>query len=383
MRRCARRVQVLAHAVLEHAHVDPGIGFRHADALGEQAEAAGREAAPARADKGGHPRIVPAVDVALVHHLDEPPLGQHHAGEVEPRELVLLRQRARQLPAVGQFLDHPVVERAVVLELERADRVGDALQRVGDAVRVVVERVDAPLVAGAVMGFVPDPVDRRVAHVEVGARHVDLQAQHVRAVRKLARAHPAEQIEVLRDRALAVARRRPGLGQRAARRAHLVGRLAVDIGEPVLDEPLGERVELVVVVRRVVAVLAPVEAQPADGIRDRILVLDVLLRRIGVVVTQVAAAAVFRGEAEIEADRLRVPVMQVAVGLGGEPRDHPPAVLARPIVLGDDGAQEIGRRGGVARGARPRGVGGVAGFGRERSGGFGALRRRSISHGRS
>ena len=136
----------------------------------------------------------------------------------------------------------------------------------------------------------------------------------------------------------------PGLGQRAAQRAHLVGRRALHVGEVVLDEPLGERVELVVVVGRVVAVGAPVEAEPAHRVGDRRLEFDVLLRRIGVVEAEVAAAAVLGGEAEIQDDRLRVTVMQVAVGLGRKPRDDLAAVFAGAIVLGDDGAQEIGRR---------------------------------------
>lgn len=41
---------------------------------------------------------------------------------------------------------HPVVRVPPRLELERADGVVDVLQRVDDAVRVVVGRVDAPLV---------------------------------------------------------------------------------------------------------------------------------------------------------------------------------------------------------------------------------------------
>ena len=74
-------------------------------------------------------------------------------------------------------LDDPVVELAVALELERADRVRDALERVLEAVREVVERVDAPRVAGAVVMRVLDAEDRRVAHLHVGRRHVDLRAQ--------------------------------------------------------------------------------------------------------------------------------------------------------------------------------------------------------------
>ena len=127
------RVQVLAHAVFQHAHVDPRIGLRHADALGEEAEAFGREAAAARADERRHPRIVPAVDVVLLDELDQLALRQQDVGQVEAGELVLLRQRPRELPAFGEPREHPVVQRPMVLELERADRVRDPLERVGDA----------------------------------------------------------------------------------------------------------------------------------------------------------------------------------------------------------------------------------------------------------
>ena len=140
-------------------------------------------------------------------------------GEVEAGELVLLRQRPRELPALGEPRQHPVVQRAMVLEFERANRVRDALERVGDAMRVVVERIDAPLVAGAVVRRVADPVDRRVAHVDVRAREVDLEPQHVRAVRKLAGLHPPEEIEILGDAAAAVDARpaRPRSACREAR----------------------------------------------------------------------------------------------------------------------------------------------------------------------
>ena len=45
------------------------------------------------------------------------------------------------------------------------------------AVREVVHRIDAPLVAGAVMLGVQDAVHHRVAHVQIGRGHVDLGAQ--------------------------------------------------------------------------------------------------------------------------------------------------------------------------------------------------------------
>ena len=171
----------------------------------------------------------------------------------------------------------------MILELQRAERVRDALDRVRQRVREVVHRVDAPGVAGAVVRRAPDAVERRVAHVDVGRRHVDLRPQRVGAVRELARAHPAEQIEVLRDGPVPVRALAPGLGQRAAVLAHLLGRQVVDVGQALLDELLRPEIELLEVVGRVELAPFPVESEPAHVFADGIDVLDVLLRRVRVV----------------------------------------------------------------------------------------------------
>ena len=152
------------------------------------------------------------------------PLAHHRVGEVQPRELDLPRTRRH-----GQVVDQPVVQRPVILELQRAQRMRDVLERVRRRMREVVHRIDAPRVAGAMVMRVPDAVEHRVAHVDVRRRHVDLRAQHVCAVRELAGAHPREQIEVLRDRAIAIGALASGLGQRAAVLADLVGAQAVDV----------------------------------------------------------------------------------------------------------------------------------------------------------
>src|SRR5206468_9099172 len=269
---------------------------------------------------------------SLFDELDESPLGKDDIGEVEPREFVLLRQWPLELASIGKLLDDPVVKRAMILELERADRMRDPLERVTDTVRVVVQRIYAPLVAGAVMSRVPDPIDRRIAHVDVGARHVDLEPQHVRAVGKLARTHAPKKIEVFGSGTVAPGTRAPGFGQRPAQRTHLLGRLAVDVGKAVLDKPLGETIQSVVIVGRMIAVLAPVVTQPAYGARDRILVFDILFERVGVVVPKMTHAAVFRGEAEVEADRLCVPVVKITIGLGRKARDHSATIFAGPVI---------------------------------------------------
>ena len=194
-------VHHFAHRVFKQHVIDQRVVFGNTDAFGEQAETFGRVAAPAGADQRRHARVVPAVDVLFVDQLDQLALGQHDVGQVEAREFDLLRQRALQQATFGEAFEQPVVERALVFEFERADRMGDAFERILDRVREGVHRVDAILVAGVVMGGVADAVDRRIAQVDVGRRHVDLCPQDMRAVGELASLHALEQVDVLGYRA--------------------------------------------------------------------------------------------------------------------------------------------------------------------------------------
>ena len=83
---------------------------------------------------------------------------------------------------------------------------------------VVVHRVDAPGVARAVVVRVLDAVQQRIAQVHVWRGHVDLGAQHVLAVREIARCFlsgagltiPGELARVT-----GLSRREAGLGNRA------------------------------------------------------------------------------------------------------------------------------------------------------------------------
>ena len=179
-----------------------------------------------------------------------------------------------------------------------------------------------------------------IAQVHVGRRHVDLRAQHACTVGELASAHAAEQVEVLLHRTIAIGRVLAGLGQRAALAAHLIGRRVVDIGLAFADQILGPFVELLEIIRRMIQVLAPVEAQPVHVALDRVDELLLLLGRVGVVETQMAAAAVFLRHAEVQADRLGVADMQIAVRLRREAGDHARHAARFEVGL-DDVANEI------------------------------------------
>ncbi len=75
-----------------------------------------------------------------------------------------------------------------------------------------------------------DSVHHRIAQLHVLVLHVDLGAQHPRAVGELAGAHASEQIEVLLDAAIAMRRLDARLAVAAALGPDRVAVLVVDVG---------------------------------------------------------------------------------------------------------------------------------------------------------
>ncbi len=261
--------------MLEQRHVDEAVSLGDADALAEGPDRLGRVSAPPQTGERRHARVVPARHVLALDELPQLALGRDGVREVELGELDLLGPRVE-----GHLVEKPVVERPVVLELERADRMRHALDGVGVAVRKVVHRIDAPRVARAVVVLAPDAVHHRVAQVLVGRFHVDLRPEHVRSVGELAGAHALEEVEVLGHRPVAVGAHAARLVEAAAALAHLFERLAVDVRLARFDELEGDLVELLEVVRREVQARTPVEAEPAHVFLDGADVL-VFLRRSG------------------------------------------------------------------------------------------------------
>ena len=153
-------------------------------------------------------------------------------------------------------------------------------------------------------------------------------------------AHPGEEVEVLLHGSVAPRARPARLGQRPAMLSDLVGGQVVDVGQPGTDQMPRPFVELLEVVRGVMEVLAPVEAEPAHVGLDRVDVLLLLLRRVRVVEAQVATPAELGGDPEVQADRLRVADVEIAVGLRREARDDR-VPRTRAQVLGHDVADEV------------------------------------------
>ena len=185
----------------------------------------------------------------------------------------------------------------------------------------VIHRIDAPLVARLMVGDMRDSVDDRVAHIDVRARHVYLGAQNFFAVCKFALGHSAEEVEVLFNRAVAVGAVFARLCKSAAVFAYFLGRQVADIRLALLDELYRALVEKIEIARCVVD-LVPFVAEPLNVLFYRVDIFDILFRGIRVVETEIAHSAVFFRDAEVDAYRLCVADVQIAVGLRRESRLH-------------------------------------------------------------
>jgi hypothetical protein len=98
---------------------------------------------------------------------------------------------------------------------------------------------------------------------------------------------------------------------------------------------LGPVVELLEIVGGVIEVLPPVKAEPAHVALDGVDIFLFLLDRIGVVEAQIAVAAELQAQPEIEADRLGVSDMQIAVRLRRKAGDDLVHAAGRQIGGGD------------------------------------------------
>ena len=241
-------------------------------------------------------------------------------------------------------------------EFQRAKRVGDAFEVIAQSMGEIVERVNAPLVSGLVMRGVPDAIEDRVAQPNVRRLHVDLGAQSARAIGKFARFHARKQVEVFFHGAVA---KRSVLAEPPV----FVGfswRHVADVGFAFAHELLSEFVDLIEVIgskeRRAVAFqseifVRPAIDQPTDIGHDRVDEFRLFFFRVGVVHPHVADAAEFARDPEVEADRLGVSDMEIAVRLGREASVNF-RVLSAAHIFCDDIADEIGRGGLVSRWSR-------------------------------
>src|SRR3990172_6555965 len=142
----------------------------------------------------------------------------------------------------------------------------------------------------------------------------------MRAIGEFPVPHALKEVQVLLHAAIAVRARCAGFGHGAPVRADLLVGEAIHVGLALFDELHRELVQLLEVVRSV-AFPGPLEAQPLHVPLDVFDVLNSLGLGIGVVEAQVAPPAIVERDAEVQADGLCVPDMQIAIRLGRKAGD--------------------------------------------------------------
>ena len=118
-------------------------------------------------------------------------------------------------------------------------------------------------IAGTVVVSAQDPVEDRIAHIQVRGGHVDFRAQHMGPVLEISGSHVGEQIQILLNRPMAIRAFTTRFGKGAAVLSDLLGTEAVDVGLVFPDQLHGIIIELLEVIRGRVLPIAPVESQPA------------------------------------------------------------------------------------------------------------------------
>ena len=197
--------------------------------------------------------------------------------QVQSGEFDLLR------PIRSQRLHAPVIQGPVIFELQRADGMGDPLNRIRQGVRIIVHRVNAPGIAGAMVSRSQDPVQDRVAHGDVGRRHIDLGPQRSGSIRELPGFHPPEQVKILLHRPVAIRAVASRFRQRSPVFPHFLGAQIADVGLSQPDQLFSVFIKLGEIIRRIKHAVAPVEAKPLDVFLNGVDVFDVFLAGVRII----------------------------------------------------------------------------------------------------
>ena len=126
----------------------------------------------------------------VFNKLEEFAFAHNRISQVEPCELVLVAWEDTQL------LNEPVVQGAVNVKLQGTNRVCDALDGVALSVCIVIHRVDAPLIACAVVFGMENAIEDGVAEEHIGVSHINLRAQHLLAIGILTLLHLLKEAQV-------------------------------------------------------------------------------------------------------------------------------------------------------------------------------------------
>lgn len=166
-------IEVLPYFILKNSEVDVILIAAAGDSNGvaEIVNGFGGIASPAHSVDGEYAGIVPAAHPVGEDQLVELALGKHGVCDVEPRVLPHVR------PVDVESFQYPVVQFSSDFELERAEGMSDAFETVADGMCVVVEGIDAPLLAHVRVRVEFNAINHRVTQCRIHVLVVDLRPQ--------------------------------------------------------------------------------------------------------------------------------------------------------------------------------------------------------------
>ena len=86
-----RPVEIVAHFKLKQGHIGRAIELGDADALAKITNRCRRISTPTQAGNRRQAGIIPAIDMTLLHQLQQFAFAHHRVGQIEPREFNLTR----------------------------------------------------------------------------------------------------------------------------------------------------------------------------------------------------------------------------------------------------------------------------------------------------
>mmetsp|Transcript_384 Transcript_384/g.692 ORF Transcript_384/g.692 Transcript_384/m.692 type:complete len:477 (-) Transcript_384:997-2427(-) len=278
-----RSIQLIARARIQQCWRDKVIFARDADAVTKIAQNGGAKPATAQTIDGQHAWVVPAAHIAVVDEHQQFALRQHIEGQIEAR--VLPHHRLIQIEHVEQ----PKIRLASILKLKRTTRRRDPLERVHDAMRIVVRGINAPRVARLGMRRVHDAIRDMIPHVWIRRRKIALHAQRRFALGKITAPHQLKQAQVLGDTAIAIRRWRHihTFAERVTLGFYLFVALVTHVGIAIANHTQRQFVQFAEIIAGI-AHFPRGETHPGHILDDTVDEFLLLCRRIRVVKAEVA-----------------------------------------------------------------------------------------------
>src|SRR5690554_6199156 len=112
----------------------------------------------------------------VLDQFDELTFRKHNISKVKACKFVLPRQWMGKQAKFGEAEQDPVIEWALIFELERTDGVRDLLKRIFYRMCISVHGVDTPFIPSVVVRRTANPVDGRIPKIDIGRSHIDFGA---------------------------------------------------------------------------------------------------------------------------------------------------------------------------------------------------------------